>query len=189
MSDLNDDEPKTPHPRAVDPFPAVFASPPASLFPPVHPAEPSPISTSPSDLTGDQAGDPPSDWDAGADAHDLLSTGEPEPPDHALAALGRFAFPPGPPLDGDGRGARDRRWTSRIIAFAALFLLVFNAASLQNWSRQQPPGWGTETVRRLSDVWAEQIAQTGADRPRQIVHDAWRDWQDMRFPGSETPAD
>ena len=170
MNDPNDDDVHPPHGPPVDPFPTAFPPPPVSLFPPVLVA------------------DPPSDWNAGADAHGLPTAEPPTAADHPLAALGRFAFPPGPPLDDDGLGARDRRWTSRIIVIATLFLLVFNAVSIQNWSRQQPPGWGTETVRRLSDVWAEQIAQTGADRPRQMVHDAWRDWRDMRFTGSRPPA-
>ncbi len=168
----HDEDGDDPHGPLVDPFPTAFPPPPVSLFPPIYAADP--LAQTPDD--------PPSDWNAGADAHDLPTA------EHPLAVLGRFAFPPGPPLDDDGLGARDRRWTSRIIVFATLFLLVFNAVSIQNWSRQQPPGWGTETVRRLSDVWAEQIAQTGADRPRQMVHDAWRDWRDMRFTGSRPPA-
>lgn len=184
MSDHNDDDPKDAHERPVDPFPTEFARPPVSLFPPVYDAEPAPEpvrqDVSPSPVA---SADPPSDWNAGANAHDLPT--REEAPANPLAALGRFAFPPGPPLDDDGQSARDRRWTSRIIVFAALFLIVFNAVSPQNWARQQPPGWGTETVRRISDVWAEQIAQTGADRPRQWVHDLWRDWREMRFSGSE----
>ena len=186
MSDHHDDEPKEAHERPVDPFPTAFPPPPVSLFPPVYAAEPAPAPAEVSPLPVTPA-DPPSDWNAGADAHDL-PTAESLPVLKPLAALGRFAFPPGPPLDDDGLGARDRRWASRSIVFAALFLLIFNAASPQNWSRLQPPGWGTETVRRMSDVWAEQIALTGADRPRQWVHDVWRDWQEMRFSGSEPPA-
>lgn len=181
MSDHNDEDPKEAHERPVDPFPTEIPKPPVSLFPPVYAAEPEPMRAEVIPISVPPA-DPPSDWNAGADAHDLPTREEGVV--NPLAALGRFAFPPGPPLDDDGLGARDRRWTSRIIVFATLFLLIFNAVSPQTWSRQQPPGWGTETVRRLSDVWAEQIAQTGADRPRQWVHDLWRDWQEMRFSGS-----
>lgn len=181
MSDHHDDEPKEAHERPVDPFPTAFPPPPVSLFPPIYETDATlapPVAQAPAD--------PTSDWNAGADAHDL-PTAESLPVLKPLAALGRFAFPPGPPLDDDGQSARDRRWASRSIVFAALFLVIFNAASPQNWSRLQPPGWGTETVRRMSDVWAEQIALTGADRPRQWVHDVWRDWQEMRFSGSEPP--
>lgn len=159
------DEPPIP----LEPFPMHR---PDSPFPPLAESVAAPAPAEP---------DPPSDWIESADAHDLPTR------ENALAALGRFAFPPGPPLDDDGQSARDRRWASRSIVFAALFLLIFNAVSPQNWSRLQPPGWGTETVRRMSDVWAEQIALTGADRPRQWVHDVWRDWQEMRFSGSEPP--
>ena len=165
MSDHHDDEPKEAHERPVDPFPTAFPPPPVSLFPPVLVA------------------DPPSDWNAGADAHDLPTAEPPTAADHPLAALGRFAFPPGPPLDDDGLGARDRRWTSRIIVIATLFLLVFNAVSIQNWSRQQAPGWVTSTVQQLSDVWSAQIAQLGADQPRQGVREAYQAAQAQQFPG------
>ncbi|MBU3972347.1 MAG: hypothetical protein KKE42_00960, partial [Alphaproteobacteria bacterium] len=62
--------------------------------------------------------DPPSDWIETADAHDLPTR------ESRLARLGRFAFPPAPPLDDEGVAARDRRWTSRAIGVAVLFLLV-----------------------------------------------------------------
>lgn len=169
MSDHHDDregQGEAPHERPVDPFPTAFAPPPTSLFPPV------------AQETAATPADPPSDWNAGADAHDL-----PVRP-HPLKALGRLAFPPGPPLDEEAQSARDRRWASRVILFATLFLLVFNAVSPLNWSHQQPPGWGTETVRGLSEVWSRQIALTGADRPREWVRDAWRDLQALRFDGS-----
>lgn len=129
----------------------------------------------------DPAGDPPSDWITTADAHDLATAPEPGPTSHPLLALGRFAFPTGEPPDEEGVAARDRRWTSRVIVVAAVFLLIFNVASIQNWSRQQPPGWVTTTVRRLADVWAEQIAQLGADQPRQAVRDGYETARDSRW--------
>ena len=134
------------------------------------------------------AADPPSDWNAGADAHDL-SVGHETARPNALLALGRFAFPPGPPPDDEGVAARDRRWTTRAIAFATLLMLVFNAASIQNWSRQQPPGWVTSTVQQLGDVWSAQLTQLGADRPRQAVMDAWVSFQRLGFDGRMRPDD
>ncbi|MFN3537168.1 MAG: hypothetical protein ACK4Y4_06970, partial [Brevundimonas sp.] len=74
------------------------------------------------------------DWIEAADPHDL-PTREPR-----LIALGRYAFPPEPPLDEEGEAARDRRWASRSIIVAGLFLLVFNSVSIQSWARQQEPG-------------------------------------------------
>tara|TARA_R110002124_G_scaffold36955_4_gene118687 strand:- start:1091 stop:1651 length:561 start_codon:yes stop_codon:yes gene_type:complete len=121
--------------------------------------------------------DPVSDWNAGADAHDLPTL------EHRLSALHRFAFPPAPPLDDEGVAARDRRWTSRTLVLLTLFMLVFNAASIQNWSRQQAPGWLSTTVQGLADVWAGQVAQLGADQPRTAVRDAYEGARDQRFIG------
>lgn len=123
--------------------------------------------------------DPPSDWNAAADAHDL-PTREPR-----LAALGRFAFPPEPPLDDEGEAARDQHWTTRVIAVATVFLLVFNAASLQSWSRQQEPGWISDTVGDLSAVWSDRLALLAADQPRQALRDAWAAAADWRFIGAK----
>jgi hypothetical protein len=125
--------------------------------------------------------DTESDWIEGADAHDL-PTREP-----ALVALGRFAFPPEPPLDDEGEAARDRRWSTRAIVTACVFLLVFNAVSMTNWSRQQEPGWISDTVARLSEVWNDQLALLGADQPRQGVRDTWERAADQRFVGSVEP--
>jgi hypothetical protein len=151
----------TDHPEdpPVDPFP------PASPFPPL---------------------DPPSDWIETANAHDLPTQDRTHPlVPQRLAALGRFAFPPAPAPDEEGVAARDRRWTSRVIMLVTVFLLIFNAASIQNWSRQQAPGWVTSTVQQLADVWVAQIAQLGADQPRQVVRDAWQGVHALRFPGQK----
>ena len=127
--------------------------------------------------------DPPSDWIQTADAHDLPTALEPEPV-NPLLALGRFAFPPGEPPDEEGLAARDRRWTSRVIVIAAVFLLIFNIASVQNWTRQQEPGWITTTVGRLAEVWSEQMALLGADRPREAVRDAYERARDAEWSSS-----
>ncbi|MBA4001126.1 hypothetical protein [Brevundimonas sp.] len=117
------------------------------------------------------------DWIESADPHDL-PTREPR-----LIALGRYAFPPEPPLDEEGEAARDRRWTSRSIIVAGLFLLVFNSVSIQSWARQQEPGWITATVQQLAEVWTAQISLLGADQPRQGVREAYETARDQRFPG------
>jgi len=124
-------------------------------------------------------GDPLSDWNQSADAHDLPTR------ENRLAALGRFAFPPSPPLDDEGLAARDRRWTSRTILVSALFLLVFNAVSPLNWSRQQAPSWLQGTVQQMSEVWVGQLAVFGVDMPRQGVREAWMAARELRFPGQE----
>jgi len=123
----------------------------------------------------------PTDWNPQADAHD------PGIREHALVTLGRFAFPPAPAPDDEGMAARDRRWTTRAIVFATVLMLVFNAVSIQNWSRQQPPGWVTSTVQQLGDVWAAQVMQLGADRPRQAFRDVWSSFQHTDFQGRDQP--
>lgn len=106
---------------------------------------------------------------------------------NALIAFGRFAFPPGPAPEDADLAARDQRWASRVVLCAAVLMLVFNAAAIQNWSRQQPPGWTTSTVQQLSDVWSAQLAQLGADRPRRAVNELWTALAALRFPGQDEP--
>ncbi|WP_428149939.1 hypothetical protein [Brevundimonas sp.] len=170
MSDRPDD-PEIP----LAPFPVAI---PANPFPPLEGETAEPYLDDPVE---DATQDPPSDWIETADAHDLPTAPQPV---NALLALGRFAFPPGEPPDEEGVAARDRRWTSRIIVLATVFLLIFNAASIQNWSRQQAPGWVTTTVRRLADVWAEQLAQLGADQPRQAVREGYEASRDADWAGT-----
>ncbi|MDO9589166.1 MAG: hypothetical protein Q8R45_04790 [Brevundimonas sp.] len=159
MTDERDDNdfPLQPFPtRADSPFPPL-----AESLPPPRPA------------------DPPSDWIQNADAHDLPTR------ENTLVALGRFAFPPAPPLDDEGVAARDRRWGSRTILVTAAFLLVFNAVSPLNWSRQQAPGWVQETVQSLSEVWVAQLAVFGVDMPRQGLRQTWKTARDARFIGQD----
>lgn len=148
----------------LEPFPVHR---PESPFPPLYESLPP------------GSGDPPSDWNEGANAHDLPTR------ENRLVALGRFAFPPAPPLDDEGVAARDRRWTSRTVFVVAGFMLVFNAVSPLNWSRQQAPGWLQGTVQQVSEVWVTQLAVFGVDMPRQGVRDAWMAAKDARFVGQE----
>ena len=155
---------RDPHEIPLEPFPVYR---PESPFPPLD------------DGLSSLASDPYSDGNQNADAHDLPTRG------NRLAALGRFAFPPAPPLDDEGLAARDRRWTGRTILVSAAFLLVFNAVSPLNWSRQQAPSWLQGTVQQISGVWVGQLAVFGVDMPRQGVREAWMAAREMRFAGQE----
>lgn len=157
---MDPNEPKDPDEPA--PFPAEH-----DPFPP-RGAEMTPPAPEP---------DERNDWIEAADPHDL-PTREPR-----LIALGRYAFPPEAPLDEEGEAARDRRWTSRTIMVAGLFLLIFNSVSITGWARQQQPGWITATVQQLAEVWTAQVSQLGADQPRQGVREAYEAAADARFPG------
>lgn len=166
------DDPEYP----IDPFPTDFPEPPPSRFPPVG-EEATSSAGAPVDSV-----DPPSDWNAGADAHDLpLGAKRPG----RLKALGQLAFPPPPPADEEILAARDRRWTSRVILIVAAFMLIFNGASIQNWARQQAPNWFTVTVQQVADVWMAQVSQLGADKPRQGLRESYQDAHDARFPGQD----
>jgi hypothetical protein len=156
------------------PFPTAL---PSSPFPPLG-GETAPYLEAPEPERAPV--DPPSDWIEKADAHDLPTAPEPVNP---LVALGRFAFPPGEPPDEEGIAARDRRWTSRVIVITAVVLLIFNIASVENWVRQQEPGWVTTTVGRLAEVWSEQTALLGADRPREAVRHAYERARDADWAG------
>jgi len=151
--------PDDPSEPPLAPFPA---RPQASPFPPLE-----------------GAGDPSADWNTGADAHDLpMRQGR-------LAALRRLAFPPDDPPGEAELAARDLRWTGRVIVVATLVLLVLNIAAVQNWARQQAPGWGPATVRELADVWNARMALLGADQPRQGLREAYETFRDARFPGQD----
>jgi len=81
--------------------------------------------------------------------------------------------------------ARDRRWASRAILTATGFMLVFNAVSPLNWSRQQPPRWVPETARALSETWTRQVSVFGVDMPRQRAREIWDAARDARFIGQD----
>lgn len=187
MTNYRDDPP-----IPLDPFPTMR---PDSPFPPLAesvaaPPEPEPEpepAPAPARPPPPPEPDPPSDWIGTADAHDLAVEHGPGR-ENALVALGRFAFPPSPPLDDEGVAARDRRWTSRTVIMAAAFLMVFNAVSPLNWSRQQPPGWIPETVRQLSEVWTDRLAVFGVDQPRRGLREAYEAAREARFIG-QRPAD
>ncbi|MEY4240435.1 MAG: hypothetical protein RJA14_131 [Pseudomonadota bacterium] len=148
----------------LEPFPVYR---PESPFPPLD------------DGLSSSARDPSSDGNQPANAYDLPTR------ENRLVALGRFAFPPAPPLDDEGLAARDRRWAGRTILVSAAVLLVFNAVSPLNWSRQQAPSWLQGTVQQISGVWVGQLAVFGVDMPRQGVREAWTAARDARFAALE----
>lgn len=170
-------DPRNPHPGEdrPDPFPAFEGQRQFSPFPPLEPSTTEPaLSVTPPVMLEP---DPPADWNEKADAHDLIE------PENRLKAMARFAFPPGPPPDDEGLAARDRRWTTRVILVVVLFMAIFNAGAPGNWARQQPPGWIPDTVRSVSEAWADQVALLGADLPRQGFRDLYERMRDSQWLG------
>jgi hypothetical protein len=88
------------------------------------------------------------------------------------------------PDDPDDRIARARalRWTSTVIATAALFLFLFNAAALKNWAASLTPNDVTVAAESLAAEWQTMTARVGLTAPRTVVHDAWANGRALTFP-------
>lgn len=83
--------------------------------------------------------------------------------------------------DDEAIAERARRWTTRTIAVAALFLLVFNAQSLKSWASTLPPTWGSETLRLVAGEWADRIAEAGLDQPHKQAHDLYEAQKERKW--------
>ncbi len=83
---------------------------------------------------------------------------------------------PAAPLEEPGLG-----WTTGAIVIATLFLLCANAVSLRDWIDDRPPS----PLQAQAAVWADEwvaIAQAvGIGRPRDAIHDAWKQAEAARF--------
>ena len=93
------------------------------------------------------------------------------------------------PADPDDPVARARavRWTSVVMATAALFLLVFNAPALKNWSASLKPNDATVAAAGAAARWEEIVAGVGLTTPRAVVHDAWAKGRSLAFPQKSGP--
>ena len=78
-------------------------------------------------------------------------------------------YQPETEVDDEILAERSRRWSSRAIAVAGLFLLVFNTHALKSWAASLPPDWTGETLRVLSDAWSQRLAELGLERARQTL--------------------
>ncbi len=78
--------------------------------------------------------------------------------------------------------SRALRWTSTVIATAALFLFLFNAAALKNWAASLTPNDVTVAATSLAADWQAMTAQVGLTAPRAVVHDAWAKGRALTFP-------
>jgi len=90
---------------------------------------------------------------------------------------------PAPP-DPDDPVARRRavRWTSAVIATASLFLFVFNAGALKNWSASLKPNDVTVALAGVAADWEALIERAGLTTPRVFLHDAWAAARTLTFP-------
>jgi hypothetical protein len=75
------------------------------------------------------------------------------------------------------------RWTSEIVATAALMLLLFNAGAVRGWASELPPGPLTEPAIAAADGWTAATEAVGLDRPVETMRGWWREAQAARFAG------
>lgn len=90
---------------------------------------------------------------------------------------------PAVPLPHDGL-----KWTSIVIALAALILLVFNAHTLRGWAYELHPTDTTAKIVTASETWYDATARLGLNRPVESLHKAWRGVMNLRFAGQEPAA-
>jgi hypothetical protein len=94
-------------------------------------------------------------------------------------------------LPGDEGAESGLRWTSIAVAIGALFLLLFNAVTIDDWAKELPPGPATERLTRATGGWVAVTDRFGLNGPRALVHDRWKRGQALRFdsaPAAASPA-
>ena len=82
--------------------------------------------------------------------------------------------------DDDGRDALG--WTSRIVATASLFLLLFNPDALRSWASELPPGPMTEPLLAGTDRWYAATHALALDAPVETMRGWWQAAQAARLP-------
>jgi len=118
------------------------------------------------------------------------------PPSWLVRTIARIAHVTGlgaqPLPDEDMLAARAKRWTTRTIVVATVFLAVLNAHSIQTWATSLPPNWTSETLRVLADAWSDRVAALGLDQPRAAIRNAYEaqktlGWDGRYHPENATP--
>ncbi len=73
-------------------------------------------------------------------------------------------------------------WASTAIAVAAIVLLATNSVSLKDWIDDQPPSPLQARAADVADTWLTAMRAIGIAGPRDVLHDAWKDAENARFP-------
>jgi hypothetical protein len=82
---------------------------------------------------------------------------------------------------------RPLRWTSLVIALAALILAVLNAHAIRGWSYQLPPGAVSARIVVAAEGWHDRLDRIGLNRPSEAMRGWWRSARDRRFEGQASP--
>ncbi len=89
---------------------------------------------------------------------------------HIANRIGTGAFDP--IYDTKAGRAADRSgkaWAGTVIAVMLMVLAATNMISVERWAASQPPGWATETVRQIADLWDDRMAEAGLTAPREAL--------------------
>jgi len=83
----------------------------------------------------------------------------------------------------DGEDGHALRWASIAIAVAAAFLLPFNAAILDEWANDLPPGPAAARLTVVTGAWAGFNERIGVAAPRATLHALWKRGEALSFGG------
>jgi hypothetical protein len=78
------------------------------------------------------------------------------------------------------------RWTSLVIALAALSLALLNADAIRGWSYQLPPGAASARIVTAAEGWHSQLDRIGLNRPSEAMRGWWQSARDRRFDGQDS---
>jgi hypothetical protein len=85
------------------------------------------------------------------------------------------------------------RWTTGVIASAALLLAVLNAHAIGAWFDDLVPGPATEPLRAPIGRWTAVTQAHGLDTLRTVLRSGWENVRDARFaneqPGQQGAGD
>ena len=87
--------------------------------------------------------------------------------------------------DVEGEDSHALRWASIAIAVAAAFLLPFNAATIDEWANDLPPGPAAERLTAVTGAWAGINERIGLSAPRAALHALWKRGEALSFSGGQ----
>ncbi|MEA3041591.1 MAG: hypothetical protein QOC65_1080 [Sphingomonadales bacterium] len=87
--------------------------------------------------------------------------------------------------DDDAIGRGPLLWTSRIVATASFFLLLFNAGAVRSWASELPPGPASDPLIAAADRWFAASHAVGLDAPVETMRGWWQAAQAARLSSEE----
>ena len=92
-----------------------------------------------------------------------------------------------PGIEPDDEAGSPLLWTSIVIATVALFLLLANALTIDDWAKGLPPSAATERLTSVTGRWLEITDGVGLGAPRATVHARWKQAEAAQFQEDSEP--